>query len=73
LKWGNAIRAASYEYCVDTTNNSACDTSWVSVGTNTTATAGAQSGTTYWWQVRARNGAGVTLANGGTWWNFSTK
>jgi tartrate-resistant acid phosphatase type 5 len=73
LKWGNAIRAASYEYCVDTTNNSACDTSWVSVGTNTTATASAQSGTTYWWQVRARNGAGVTLANGGTWWNFSTK
>jgi hypothetical protein len=73
LKWGNAARAASYEYCVDTTNNGACDTTWVSAGTRTTATVGIQIGQTYWWQVRALNAAGVTLANGGTWWNFATK
>ena len=29
--------------------------------------------TTYYWQVRAVNGAGTTDANGGTWWSFRTK
>ena len=33
---------------------------------------GLTAGTTYFWQVRARNGAGTTEANGGTWWSFTT-
>jgi len=29
LTWGAASAATSYEYCIDTTNNNACNTSWV--------------------------------------------
>jgi len=35
LSWAPSDGAASYEYCYDTTNNNACDTSWISAGTNT--------------------------------------
>ncbi|MFN7983783.1 MAG: fibronectin type III domain-containing protein [Vicinamibacterales bacterium] len=73
LSWGASSGAASYAYCVDTVNNGACDTSWVSAGTATSATLnGLSTGTTYYWQVRATNGNGNTDANAGTWWSLTT-
>ena len=74
LSWGSSSGAASYEYCVDTTNNSSCDGSWTSVGSNTSVgLSGLSNGTTYYWQVRARNATGTRDANGGTWWSFTTQ
>ncbi|MDW8293724.1 MAG: hypothetical protein RML84_11610, partial [Anaerolineae bacterium] len=32
-----------------------------------------QPGTTYFWQVRALNSGGTTPANGGAWWQFTTR
>ena len=65
---------ASYAYCIDTVNNATCDTSWVSVGSATSAQVSSlAAGTTYYWQVvRATNGFGTTDANAGTWWSLST-
>jgi hypothetical protein len=63
LMWQSVAGATSYEYCVSTTTT--C-TSWVNVGTATSASAtGFSHNTTYFWQVRASNAAGSTLANGG--------
>ena len=33
LQWNASGVASSYEYCYDTTNNGACDGTWVNVGT----------------------------------------
>jgi hypothetical protein len=71
LSWGTSSGATSYEYCVNTSTS--CS-SWTSVGTATSATAsGLGTGTTYYWQVRARNAAGTTDANSGSWWSFTTQ
>jgi hypothetical protein len=73
LSWGASSNATSYEYCIDTNNNSACDTSWTSTGTSTSVgLSGLTPSTTYYWLVRATNGGGTTLADGGTWWSFTT-
>ena len=74
LTWGTSARAASYEYCYDTTNDGACAGSWTSAGTNTSAgLSGLASGTTYYWHVRATNPGGTTYANATTWWSFATQ
>lgn len=73
LTWGASTGATSYQYCLDTTVNSTCDTSWVSTGTSRSAApTGRLNGTKYEWQVRAVNNGGTTLANAGTWWTFTT-
>ncbi len=71
LSWGAGSNATSYEYCVDTINNNICDTNWTSTP-NTSAVAGGLVAGTYYWQVRARNGTGVTEADSGTWWMITT-
>lgn len=74
LSWGASTGVASYEYCIDTTNNNACDGSWVNVGTARSATLnGLLSRRVYYWQVRSVNAAGTTIANNGTWWRFTTR
>ena len=74
LSWAASSGAASYDYCVDTTNDNACLGGWVNVGAATSVTvSGLSSRTTYYWQVRATNASGQTLANGGTWWRFTTR
>ena len=71
LKWSASTHATSYQYCYDTTNDNTCTTSWISNGTSTSARLnGLLPNTTYYWQVRAVNAAGVTYANAGTWWSF---
>lgn len=52
----------TYEYCYSTTK-SAC-TTWISTGTSETATiSGLRHNTTYYWDVRATNVAGTTIAD----------
>ncbi|MFZ4670210.1 MAG: fibronectin type III domain-containing protein [Microthrixaceae bacterium] len=73
LSWGASTGATSYEYCIDTTVNSVCDGTWTSTGTALSASrTGLANSTRYEWQVRARNTAGATDANAGTWWTFTT-
>jgi hypothetical protein len=74
LNWNASSGAASYEYCYDTTNNSACDGSWTSVGSNTNVgLSGLSLGTIYYWQVRAMNGSGTTYADSNSWWSFTVQ
>ena len=73
LVWLASTNASSYEYCLDTTNDNACDGSWVNVGnTLSTDLNGLAANSTYFWQVHALNSGGSTSANSGTWWSFST-
>lgn len=73
LSWAAANGTTGYEYCYDTTDNSTCDGSWTSVGTNTSVRlSGLSTSTPYYWQVRANNAMGTTYADGGAWWNFTT-
>ncbi len=74
LSWATSSAATGYQYCIDTTNNNTCDSSWISTGTATTAAlSGLVNNTTYYWQVRATNNVGATDANSGTWWSFSVQ
>jgi hypothetical protein len=73
LTWGASTGATGYEYCLDTTANAACDTSWTTAATASAALGGLTPATTYSWQVRAVNGSGTTLADGGAWWSFTTQ
>ena len=72
LTWGSSNSASSFEYCVDDTNNASCDTGWISTASNGAVLSGLSYGRTYWWQVRARNNTGVTEADNGAWWSFTT-
>ncbi len=73
LSWAASSGATSYEYCVDTSNDNACAGTWISTGTTRQAAlSGLPGRTAHYWQVRSRNASGTTLANGGTWWKFTT-
>ena len=75
LDWGNSADAESYQYCYDTSNNDACNGSWVSTGTTSQADlSGLDRSTTYYWQVRAINTNGTTYADGSDtdYWSFTT-
>jgi hypothetical protein len=73
LSWGNSAGATVYEYCIDTTNDNAC-ADWQDAGTNTSVTVELKLATTYYWQVRARNGTSdPTYADSGSWRIITTK
>ncbi len=75
LSWGTASGATDYEYCLDTSNNGVCDTSWTSTGNTTSiAVTGLSASTPYSWHVRAVNGAGATYAESAqaAFWTFTT-
>jgi parallel beta-helix repeat protein len=72
LTWDTSDGTTSYEYCYDTTNDNACNETWISTTTTTAALTRLSHATTYYWQVRAINADGTTYANGGTWWSFTT-
>jgi hypothetical protein len=74
LWWSASFGADSYEFCLDTINDSACNSGWTNIGANTSVTlSGLNYATTYSWQVRAVNAIGTTLADGNTWWTFTTQ
>lgn len=70
LGWNAAVGATSYEYCI-ALSAAAC-ISWTNTGSATTASiSGLSHGATYYWQVRARNDVGTTLANSSALWQFT--
>ena len=72
LSWQTSAAAASYEYCIDTTSNNACDGSWVSTNAATSVgLSGLTLGTTYYWQVRATNAQATTTADDDSWFSFA--
>ncbi len=72
--WGSSANVVGYEVCLDLVNDNQCNTGWVYVGNVTKWTAtGLLATSTYWWQVRASNTGGVTNANAGAWWSFTTR
>ena len=73
LSWGASAGATSYAYCIDTSDNSNCDSTWTTSSGTTAAVSGLIAGTTYSWQVRATNSNGVTEANSSTWWRFTVQ
>ncbi len=74
LDWADSSEATSYDYCIDAFADGSCVGSWYTTG------AASQVGPlslsislTYEWQVRANNGVGgITYANSGVTWTFST-
>lgn len=74
LSWGFSRNVNTYSYCIDTTDNNACDTGWQAAGNSTSKVLGGLSfDTTYYWQVRSNNSGGETLADSGAWWSFTTQ
>ncbi len=73
LVWGASSGAVSYEYCVNaSSNNTTCDSAWISTGSTPSATpTGLTPGASYYWQARAVNPQGTTVADGGLWWSFT--
>lgn len=70
LTWTASANATSYEVCLNTSTS--C-TSWTNLGNTTAATASnLRSRTVYYWQVRAVNADGTTVANDGSFWRFTT-
>jgi hypothetical protein len=72
VTWAASTGVTNYEVCADTTNDSACTGAWTRI-TGTSAAISGRARTTYYWQVRAVNAGGTTVANGGTWWSFTTR
>ena len=74
FEWQSSSGATTYQYCLDTSLNSTCNSTWTDLGSAIAAVSNPlAAGTTYEWQVRAQNTGGTTLANGGTWWRFTTR
>jgi parallel beta-helix repeat protein len=73
LTWSSSSKRSNYEYCIDTINDKACNTTWISTNVDSKITLGPLPPGTYYWQVRAINANGTTYANGKTtsWWKFT--
>ena len=73
LYWRSANEAEGYQVCIDLTNDHLCDQdAWVDVGNLTHLNQNLLYNITYYWQVRAYNASGMTEADGGVWWSFTT-
>jgi hypothetical protein len=73
LSWEASEGAEKYEFCLDTTDGTDCNSSWISTGSNTSVgLTDLPANTMHYWQVRAVNAGGTTYANGGSWWSFTT-
>jgi hypothetical protein len=70
LSWGASAGADTYDYCIDAINDNFCNNGWMSAGANTSVLALFITDSTFYWQVRARNISGTTVADGGAWWTL---
>jgi immune inhibitor A len=74
IDWNDAGRAVSYEFCYDLVIDGECKGGWNSTGTTSQITlSGLPYSTTYEWQARAINSGGITEADSGGEWSFSTQ
>ncbi len=82
LIWNDSSGGTHHEYCYDLTNDNHCS-NWLSEGITRipismstrlpgVTLSGLQPGVTYYWQVRTIGDDGITEADGGTWWSFTT-
>lgn len=74
LSWIPGSGLSGYEFCVDSTDNSSCDTGWTDaegISSHTLNTGGYSADTTYYWQVRASDGADLYYADKAVWWSFT--
>lgn len=70
LSWRASSGATSYEYCLALT--AAKCTNWLNVGNKLSVSVrNLQRNKAYFWQVRAKNSVGTTVATGGVW-KFTT-
>jgi hypothetical protein len=72
LSWNSSARAASYQYCYDTLDDDQCNRTWAFSPFNIITLSNLGTATTYYWQVRAVNEAGIVEADDGTWNSFTT-
>jgi hypothetical protein len=70
LQW-SSVPDAGYWVCWDTSNNNTCDTGWWPNGGGTSRSLNGLGSGTYFWQVRAQTGNGMTDADSGSWWSFT--
>lgn len=71
LYWAASTNAAKYEYCIKKSLSATC--TWKPTAlTRHVSLTGLERKTMYYWQVRAKNAVGTTLANSSTFWNFKT-
>ncbi len=74
LSWGESAGATGYQYCYDTTEGATCEGTWTSAATVGLPLRDLVNNTTYYWQVRAVDaGGGITYADDGDWWSFTTQ
>ena len=71
LAWAASSGVTQYHYCVDQSDNDACDSLWFSTMTIPSASLPGMSPGDYFWTVRAMNGGGYTYSDSGAWWAFS--
>jgi len=70
LSWAASTYATTYDYCYAL--SIAVCTTWTSAGSATTASiSGLAHGATYYWQVRATNTSGTTLADSASYGSFT--
>ncbi len=69
LSWSSSSNATSYEYCIDGCYSG---NGWSSTGTSRSVSLNLEYSRQYSWQIRAIGPGGITYANGGTGWSFTT-
>jgi Zn-dependent metalloprotease len=72
LWWNSSLNAEYYEYCYDVINDNQCNRTWNTAPSFSVGISNLGTNTTYYWQVRAVNGAGITYADNQSWNSFTT-
>ncbi|MFC2028358.1 S8 family serine peptidase [Chloroflexota bacterium] len=72
LSWSFSSDVASFQYCIDKSNDDACDGDWISAGTELAVDLQVESDSIYYWQVRSTNGVGTVFADADHWNSFTT-